>query len=62
MTTLLALCFILSTLIVHWNAQGYIMNDCEVPGTFMELGTEALKGVTHCRLLLKNIMNFWLRG
>lgn len=43
MTTVLALCFILQTLIAHWNAQGSFMNDFEVPGTFMELGTEALK-------------------
>ena len=46
MTTLLALCFILQTLIAHWNAQECFMNDFEVPGTFMELGMEALKGVT----------------
>ena len=46
MTTLLAFCFILQTLIAHWNAQGCFMNDFEVPGTFMELGMDALKGVT----------------
>lgn len=66
MTTLVALCFILPALVAHWDARGCFMNECEVPGTFMELGTEAFIGVPlwatfkkYYELLVKKITLFF---